>query len=180
MDNEEQIWFDETEPDFDEYDEKTLQKLRKAEIKRLLMSDLRKNADGTLSSGKGFAITPYGFGDGAIDVMVFGAGERKVQYRSSLKNETQNYYQISKAMQRTGRIVSMETAPDALVCYVRSIVFRPVVLLYETDTESEDNIIVLHIYCGRSPLSFLAVRHAVKLFEKELPKQIKRAVSKKR
>ncbi len=71
----------------------------------------------------------------------------------------------------------MDTAPDASVCYVRHIVLRPVVLFYENDSETDINNVVIHAYCGRSPLAFLAVRQAVKRFEKELPKQIKRAAS---
>lgn len=178
MDNEEQFEYSETEALSEEFDEKTLKKLRKAELKRLVMSDLRQNADGSLSSGRGLILTPYGFGDGAMNVMIFGIKDRKFRYRSTLKNQTQNYYQISKAMQKTGHIVSMDTAPDAAVCYVRHIVLRPVVLFYENDSETDINNVVIHAYCGRLPLAFLAVRQAVKRFEKELPKQIKRAASK--
>lgn len=61
MDNEEQFEYSEPEALSEEFDEKTLKKLRKAELKRLVMSDLRQNADGSLSSGRGLILTPYGF-----------------------------------------------------------------------------------------------------------------------
>ena len=48
MDNEEQFEYSETEALSEEFDEKTLKKLRKAELKRLVMSDLRQNADDNL------------------------------------------------------------------------------------------------------------------------------------
>ena len=161
-----------TEEEIEEKTPKQIAKERRAEIKRLLLCNFAFDANDKLIAGSGGWITPFGIGDGAGQTIAFGIKEKRYSYTSSLKNAKQTIFKVSKAMENTGRSVVLQSAPDAAVCYVKSLIFRPVVLLFEQDPEGEG--FKLHTYCGRSPIAFVAVMRAVSRFEKQLPDDIKR------
>ena len=142
------------------------------EIKKLLIGNMIRQSDGSMTVGNGAFSMPYGFRDGAMRVIFFGVSRRKYRFETTFRNNTQALYQTAKAMQHIGRLVDMETAPDAAVCYITSPVFRPVVLMLEKTGEEKQ--LVLRSFCGRSPLAFIAAKRAVSRLEKVLPKQVKR------
>ena len=147
-------------------------KLRKKEIKRILLGSMTRTQEGHFLSGNGAMTMPYGFRDGSLSVLLFGIKDKSYRYETTFRNTTQALYQTKKAMQDIGHIIELEAAPDSAVCLVSSFVLRPVVLLFEECSVNKE--LVLHVYCGRSMLSFIAVRRALSRFEKALPKQISR------
>ena len=162
----------EEEPD-EETLAKKLQKERRKEIKHILLGNFVVFEDGSYGAGNGAWVTPFGFGDGAQGTILLGVGEKQIRYGSSLRNSTKVMYQVLNHMKKIARRLILVTAPEAAACYVRSLIFRPVVLLFEEANDGENQMeFVLHAYCSRSIFSFLAVRQAVKRFERGLPKQI--------
>ncbi len=117
---------------------------------------------------------PYGFREGALGVLLLGVRDKGIRFETTYRNNTQALYQTAKSMQNIGHIVELEAAPEAIACFVSSLVFRPVILLMEETGEGKEKKLALHAYCGRSLFSGFAIRRAVKRLEKELPKQIKR------
>ena len=147
------------------------------EVKKLLLGKMIRGENGNMTAADGTASMPFGFREGAMRVMILGISHRVYPMETTFRNNTQAIYNTVKSMQNIGRIVDMETAPGAAVCYVSSPVFRPVVLILEE--AGEEKQLVLRAMCGRSPLAFLAARRAVSRLEKVLPKQVKRRHRKK-
>ncbi|MBR6337399.1 MAG: hypothetical protein IKR76_06665 [Ruminococcus sp.] len=163
----------EEEPDNEqEKSPRQIAKERRAEVRHILLGNFAFDDKGRLGAGTGSWVTPYGLGDGAGQTIAFGVKEKRFSYSSALKNAKQTVFKVGKAMEKTGRAIVLESAPDAAVCYVKSYVFRPVVLLFEKSPEGEDY--KLHAYCGRSPIAFVAVLRAVARLAKNLPDDIKR------
>lgn len=146
-------------------------KQRKKELRSCLIGDLRLSDDGKLIPGGSRIFTPWGAGDGALSVSVFGIKRKTIRYSPSLKNNKQVMFQSAKAMKNIGRVIYMETAPDANVCYIRRPLIRATVLIFE---EADDGSFTLTAFCGRSPLAFLAVKRSVGFFEEEMKGKIKR------
>lgn len=150
-------------------------KARRDEVKRILLGNLVPNDDGVFTAGSGFWVTPFGVGDGAHETIAYGVKETCVLYRTTLKNNKQAIYKASNAMADIGRRVRLDTAPNAAVCYIKSYIFRPVVLVFEEGENLEgETRLVLHAYTGRSLFAFVSVSRAVKLFDAALPDEIKR------
>ena len=157
--------------------EKELKKLRKKEIRSVLLGNFAVSEDGRTIAGKNRLITPYGTADGAQAVALFGIKQKRYVYRTTLKNYTQVAYRIYKVMEDIGRVFEMESSPDAVACRVKSYVFRPVVLFFEEvgGSDKKDSCLQLTACCGRSPLAIIPVLRAVSRFEKLLPKEIFRS-----
>ena len=153
--------------------EKRERKERLREIKKILLGKYAQLDDGRLcASGSGW-VTSQGLNDGASTTIIFGVKEKRFLYRSKLKNSTQAVFKATAAMRDIGRALYLETAPEGCACYVRSILFRPVVLRFCPRGDSGQEL-ALYAYCGRSPLAFLSVRRVVSRFDKALPDEIKR------
>ena len=74
-----------------------------------------------------------------------------------------------------GRGLVLETIPDSAVCYVKSVVFRPVVLVFEEkDDLGDSGRFTLSAYSSRSPIAFVALFRAVSKLDKALPEEIER------
>ncbi len=156
--------------------EKEAAKARKNEVKHILLGNFTLSSGGALSAGSGRWITPFGVGDGAGNTIVYGMTEKTFYYKTSLKNNQQAVYRVTKAMADIGRRLSLETAPDAAVCYIKSLVFRPVVLIFEEYGNDDNGGLKLSAYCSRSPLSFAAIFRALSRFESVLPEEIERGI----
>ena len=155
----------------EEHSSPKLTKGRKKELRSLLIGDLRLGDDGKLVSGGNRLFTPWGAGEGALSVAVFGIKRKNFYYSSALKNNKQVMFQTVKAMQNIGRAIYMQSAPEGKAVYIRRFMVRPTVLLLE---ENDDSGFTLNAYCGRSPLAFVAIKKSVKLFENEMKGKIKR------
>ncbi|WP_028505332.1 hypothetical protein [Ruminococcus sp. FC2018] len=150
-------------------------KERKREIKHILVGSYFTLDDGRMASGGGKWVSPLGVGDGAGSALLLGIKDKSFRYSTRLKNSTQVLHGVSKAMKDIGRELSLDCAADARACYIKSVVFRPVVLLFEEVIEQDrSSHFELHAYCGRSPLSFLSIRRAVSRLDKQLPDTISR------
>lgn len=150
----------------------SLTKERKSELRSLLIGDIRLNDEGKLVSGGRKLITPWGAGDGALSVTFLGIRRKTFHYTSLLKNNKQASFRSVKAMQNIGRVIYMQTAPDAACCFIRRPFVRATVLIFEEDTDKKG--LTLEAYCGRSPFAFWAMKKAVGYFEKEMKGKIKR------
>lgn len=166
------------EPDREKL-EKLTRKLRKKEIRSVLLGNLSINEDGITVAGKNHIITPYGLEDGAQAVAFLGIKKKRYIYCTTLKSFTQVKYRVLKVMSDIGRVFVMESAPEALACRVKGYVFRPVVLVFEEVAVGDESVLQLTAYCGRSPLVIIPILHAVSRFNKLLPKEITRFKKKK-
>lgn len=152
--------------------ERTAEKDRRSEIRHILLGSFSIDAQGRFHAGSGGWVTPFGIGDGAQQTIAFGVKHKRYIYTTAYKNNTQAVFNASKAMSDIGRQLYLETAPDAAVCYVKSMFFRPVVLVFEDKAQENGSRLELTAYCGRSPIAFVAVMRAVSRFNKALPEQI--------
>ena len=152
---------------------KAWQKEHRTEIKYILLGNLTQLEDGKYAvSGKSW-ITRVGLADGAQEALIFGITERWVPYETKYRNHTQAVYQAGKVMSRIGKPLVIQTVPEGAAVYVKGLIFRPVVLLFEDRSISEDERqLVLHAYCGRSLLAGWAIRRAINRFNRELPRQL--------
>ncbi len=150
-------------------------KERKREIKHILVGSYFTLDDGRMASGGGKWISPLGVGDGAGPAILRGVKDKRYRYSTRLKNNKQALYNVSKAMKNIGRELALECAPDAKACYIKSVMFRPVVLLFEEIKEEDGSAhLELHAYCARSLFSFFSVSRAVSRLDKQLPDTISR------
>ena len=157
-----------------------LRKARKKEIRNILLGNFMIYQDGSYGASTGTWVTQFGFNDGALGTINFGITRMQFRYTSTVKNNTRILYEVLKHMKTIGRRLILVTAQEYPACYVKSIVFRPVVLLFESVTYDQHNTnFILHAYCSRGLLSFLTILRAVKRFEKELPPQLKRVLPEK-
>lgn len=157
----------------EEEQEALLQKERKKEIRHILLGNFVVFEDGSYGAGSGAWVSPFGFSDGALRTLNFGISRKRFLYTSSVKNNTKILYDVLKAMKQTGRRLILATAPEYPVCYVKSYIFRPVVLMLEPVSSDKNNTeFVLHAYCSRSLLSILSILRAVSRLNKNLPSQI--------
>ena len=156
--------------------EKTVNKLRKKEIRSILLGNFSVNSEGKTVAGKDLPLTPYGFEDGAQQVLFFGISQKRFIYRSKLKNYLQTRFKVIRTMSDIGRVFTLEAAPDAAACRLKGVFFRPVVLVFEEvkDKEKDESFLQLTAYCGRSPLVIIPILYAVLRFDKFLPKEISR------
>ena len=152
---------------------KAEKKMKRREIRRFLVGSYVTLGDGRLGAGSSL-VTSQGFGDGAGSTIFLGIKEKRYTYTTRLKNRTQTEYKITNAMRDIGRMIYLETDPECPACYVRSVLFRPVVLRAETEGNPAGTVKIF-AYCGRSPLAFLSVMRIISKFNKALPDDIKRA-----
>ncbi len=103
----------------------------------------------------------FGINDGALRVTILGVSGKKRRYvkTSDAKKHTKA---AKKAMQDMGREVFLFFDPAELVCYVKSLIFRPGLLLFEII----DGIPTARIYTGRGLFSFISRNYYLKRFEK--------------
>ncbi len=154
--------------------EKQAHKARKSEIKHILLGNFTLNSNGLLGAGSGRLITPFGMGDGAGNAIVYGIAEKVFRYKTKLSAK-QAIYRASKAMADIGRGLVLENVPNAAVCYVKSYLFRPVVLVFEEDEKNKDTgSMLLTAYSARSFLTVIGIHRAVTRFENVIPEEIER------
>lgn len=153
--------------------EELLQKERKKEIRHILLGNFVVFEDGSYGAGGGSWVTPFGFSDGALRMLNFGISVRKILYTSTVKNNTKILYEVLKSMKSIGRRLILATAPEYPSCLIKSLIFRPVVLLFETVSDDKNNTeFVLRAYCSRGIFSFLSIMRAVSRFNKALPREV--------
>ena len=154
--------------------EKLARKAHLREVKKILLGKYAPMEDGRIcASGNGW-ITPQGINDGARATIFFGVKQKRFVYKTKLKTSKQALFKAAAAMREIGRAWYRETAPEACASYVRSVLFRPVVLRFNP-CEGKENVLELYAYCGRSPLAFLSIRRVVSRFDKALPDEIVRS-----
>ena len=175
-----------SESEYSDEEEKVLEKerkkLRKKEIRSVLLGNFSVSDDGITIAGKNRVITPYGIADGAQNVVFLGIKQKKFVYRTTLKNYNQVTYRVYKTMADIGRVFEMESTPEAVACLIKSYVFRPVVLIFEEvrSSENKDSYLQLTACGGRSPLAIIPVLRAVSRFDSLLPKEIFRSGKKRK
>ncbi len=148
---------------------------RKRELKHILLGSYFTLEDGRMASGGGKWMSPLGLGEGAGSTIFLGVKAKRYRYNTRLKSNRQALFAVSKAMSNIGRAIALDCAPDALACYVKSLVYRPVILVFEEVTlEDNSTYLELNAYSGRSPLAFISIRRTVSKFDKELPDTISR------
>lgn len=149
-------------------------KARLHEIKHILLGNYYTLDDGTLMSGDGAWISPLGVGDGGGTILLLGVMDNCFAYGTGQKNPKQVMFAAFKAMKNIGRGVSLESAPDAVSCYVKSTLSRPVLLVFEgIGSDKSSKHFELHAYCGRSLSAYISMRRAVSSFDREMPDHIK-------
>ncbi len=158
----------------DKEERKIVLKALRKEIKQILLGSYLTLEDGSLVSGGDSYMSPLGVSEGAGSIMFFGISDRSAVYTTSMKNSKQVMFAVFKAMKNIGRAVTLETAPNAVACYIKSLVYRPVVLVFDKASEGAEERFELRGYCARSPMSFVAIRHAMGKLAKELPDSIHR------
>lgn len=155
--------------------EKAAEKDRKSEIKSILLGNMTLDTQGNFNAGGSSWVTPFGIADGASETIMFGVKHKRYLYKTDYKNNQQAIYKASKTMSDIGRTLSLATVPNAAACYIKHILFRPVVLVFEEAERSDGSKgLELHAYSGRALLTFISIRRAVSKFNKELPEEIKR------
>ena len=103
----------------------------------------------------------FGINDGALRVTILGiSGKRRRYVKTS--DVRKHMKAAQKAMQDLGREVYLFYDPAEVVCYVKSLLFRPGLLIFEIT----DNIPTARIYTGRGLLSFISRNYYLKKFEK--------------
>ncbi|GEM_PF-5051378 len=149
---------------------------RSKEIRHILIGSYFTLEDGRMASGGGKWMSPLGVGDGASSALLFGIKMKRYHYGTRMKSNKQALFAVKKAMKNIGRELALDTAPNTSSCYVRSLLFRPVVLVFEEISLSDGTAhLELQAYCGRSIFSFFSIRRAVSRLDKELPENISRA-----
>ena len=148
---------------------------RTREIREVLLGNLVQGEDLRLSVREDRFVTPWGIEDGATETLLFGIMCRTYYYETTLKNNAQALFRVGKAMQDVGRGLNLVTAPNMAACMVKSLLFRPVVLVFE-EMEDEDGkpALMLHAYCSRTLTSLIPIARAVSRLEKYLPEQVYR------
>ena len=147
------------------------------EIKAVLMGNVKRDDDGKLRAGKAHLVTRWGVGDGAKETFFLGVKKKKFVYNTKSINSKQALFSGEKALKDIGLRVYLENEPDAVVCYIKAIIFRPVVLIlkeYNDPEEERQDKIAVYAYCGRSIMAFFSIRRAVQRFEKLMGKKIVR------
>ena len=138
------------------------------EIKDALLGRTFTGSDGRLYvMGDGDFRLPLGVGEGAASIRVLGVSKSTWRFVSSY--DVQKTIEIaSQCMLGIGRRLILRTRPYAAACFVRSVLVRPVVMVFEYDEAGP----VLSIFTGRSATSIIAVRRAYKSFADQLPSSI--------
>ena len=150
---------------------RTWQKAHVRELRSILLGNLVQYEDGVYGAGN--LMSRFGLGDGAPETLMFGITERWMPYGTTLRNHTKAVAHVGKLMQKIGKPLVLQTIPDTAAVYVKSIFFRPVILMFEDKEVAEgQKELILHGYCGRSLLSGLSIRRAVNRLNVLLPKQI--------
>lgn len=159
---------------------KKLAKLEKKkkirEIKHILLGNLVVLSDGRVGAGSGMWVTRNGVADGASSAILLGVKMKKYNYSTTFKSNNQAVYRVKEAMSNIGRCIYLDTAPKASACFVKSVLFKPVVLVFEcvNKADGSENL-ELSAYCGRSLFAFFSLMRIVSRFNKELPEEISRA-----
>ena len=139
---------------------------KKAEVKRVLMGRTMPREDGTLAALPAGMImpTPIGIGDGAAETWLFGLKRRVRRYVTKDKRDRVAAV-AKKAMQNTGRGVTLNEQPEAVACLVRYILTRPAMLVFSF----ENDIPTLTAWTGRGLTGWISLRRAIRTFEESLP-----------
>lgn len=139
---------------------------KKAEIRRVLMGRAIVGEDGMLYPIPAGTImrTPVGVGDGALSARLLGVTRRIRRYETK-DGAARVRETAKKSMQHIGRGLALSEQPEAFACLIRYVLTRPVVLTFAI----EDGVPVLTAWTGRGLMSRLALRRAIKAFERGLP-----------
>lgn len=151
----------------------TWQMAHAKELRSILLGDLVRFEDGTYGAGSAMWRTRFGFGDGALETLLFGITERWRLYDTSLRDHRKAVYHVGKLMEKVGKPLVLQTVPGTVAVYMKSVFFRPVILMFEdAPVEKGHRELVLHAYCGQSLFAALSIRRAIARFNAVLPKQI--------
>ena len=151
------------------------QKLFKKEIRQVLLGNFVVYEDGSYGAGNGSWVSAFGFNDGALRTIYYGISRKQYPYTSVVKNNTKILFDVLRAMKKIGRRLIFVTESEYPACYIKSYIFRPVVLLFVPVSNDKHNTrFMLRAYCSRGLLSFLSIRRAVSRFDKEIPSQLSR------
>ncbi len=150
---------------------RTWQRAHVRELRSILLGNLVQYEDGVFGAGN--VISRFGLGDGASQTLLFGITERCLPYGTTLRDHSKAVRHVGKLMQEIGMPLVLETVPDTAAVYIKSIFFRPVILMLEDKAVAEGKKeLILHAYCGRSLLAGASIRRAVSRLDARLPKQI--------
>ena len=145
------------------------------EIKAVLCGKLTLREDKRLAVSDNWFGNRWGFEDGAPETFLFGVTRKEYVYDAPEREYARARYNMCKLVESIGKALYLETAPQNAACLMKHIFFRPVVLEFgERTAEDDTRELVLYGYCGRTLVARLALRHAVKRFEKDLPKRVYR------
>ena len=139
---------------------------KRAEIRRVLLGRAVLTEDGRLAAIPAGTLmkTPIGVGDGAGAVGILGV-TRRVRRYGTKDGRTRVMEAAKKAMQNIGRGLVLNEQPEAVACLLRYVLTRPVVLVFT----HENGAVELTAWTGRGLTAWLALRRAIKAFEKGLP-----------
>lgn len=145
------------------------------EIKAVLMGNVKRGEDNKLIAGKAHLVTRWGVGDGAKETMILGVHHKKFLYDTTYNNPKQALYQAEEALKDLGLRVYLECEPDAVVCFIKAILFRPVVIMLKESNdedhpkqEDKQPMITLTAFCGRAFTTFFSIKRVVSRFEKQM------------
>ncbi len=152
-------------------EEQAKKKKYNRQIKSVLTGNLKRGEDGKLRAGKVHLVTRWGVGDGAKETLLFGLKKKTFRFNTTFNNSKQALYHAERALQDLGLRVYLECEPDAIVCFVKPVVFRPVVLVLkenkdEQDKEKKKGSLILYAFCGRAIMTFFSIKRVVSRFEK--------------
>ena len=140
------------------------------EIRSVLLGRTVLANDGRITTLEpGFHLSA-GVSDGAGAVRFFGVKKTVRVYETSLSEEN-TLKAAQTAMENIGRGLLLKEQPDTKACLIRSILTRPVVLVFRY----EEGKPILTACTGRSPTAWLAIRRALYAFTDELPEGVRPA-----
>lgn len=139
------------------------------EVRKVLLGRTETNVNGHLYVSERTEFGVGGTVDGEGKIRFLGITARKFSYQVQGKRK-KALQAGAAAMSRTGRRVDLKADRTAEACLIRTYIFYPVVLVISWEKEGKQGeTLWLHAYTARAFSSFLAIRFAVKKFEKELP-----------
>lgn len=145
------------------------------EVRKILLGQIEKMEDGAITSKLERSFQALG-SDGSQKVRLWGLTSRTDGYRSKA-NQKKTMQNARDAMLNIGRRVHLRENEEAEACLMKTYVFYPVVLVFAHGQGGE---FWLSAYSARALTSRLAIRIAVKQFEKSVPESLQREVQESR
>lgn len=140
------------------------------EARKVLLNQVELDKDGRFITTTEARFPLWGAADGENRIRVFGVSNRTFVYDADVDNK-KAVFKAGKAMANIGRGINLRSNKNAAACLVKTYIFYPTVLIFYED---EDGGLLLRAFTPRTYTSGLAIKLAVKKFEKSIGDEIER------